>query len=782
MITHNIELAFQQMKKYRLQSVVSIISLGIGFACFALAMLWIRYERTFDTQHPEADRLYVVYQKKGLSVREPLGEHLATILPEVETSTKLFQSDEHILIEGVKHEIKDMECDSTLMELMDIEVIEGDRNFWMQKGQYAVTQEFATRVWGAESPIGKRFTTVWSDREKTIAAVVRGYGRHSNVPFEMLYGKEGDDNWYSSRGYVLARLRPNVDGEAFMQKMDTFVVKVPDTVHDWGKGGAFDYSGLGAVPITEFRQVLSDSGETAWLSAATGLVQFRHIRLIALAGILLILSGLLNYLTLFLNRIFIRQREVVLRTVFGATTRNIMTMLFTEYALLLVIALGCGLFFMEALLPWFRGLTGIATARPAIYAETLIYSAVVMVAGFLLSAPVIGYFRRRSAQHSLQGRGAQHTYQNFRKVSVVVQMIISISFIFCTVVMMMQLEKLRHTNPGFERQNMAVLHLYNDNDRQAMAQHLNEMPEIKEWHEGYSLFPRNSMIGFGLGVGGTSMEKRINSTMVLGAKDYQQFYGLRLKEGRWIEEGDKDGAVVTESMVKELDVESPIGIRLELSKEEGYTIVGVVEDIYYRGPTDKAENHLFCNDLYRSSYGDGDYLIKYHPGTWESLRKKLTGLLDNPETGKVTYRLQNCEEEYDKIILSELTLRQLMAAVSMVCILISLFGIWSMIMLNCEQRRKEIAVRKVFGATAGQVLWQFFSEYMLLLVIAAFVAFPIGYVCMKPWVEQYVLQTTMPWWLFAGIFLAVALLVNLCIGWRVWKTAHAHPADEIAKG
>ena len=57
MITHNIELAFQQMKKYRLQSVVSIISLGIGFACFALAMLWIRYERTFDTQHPEAERL-----------------------------------------------------------------------------------------------------------------------------------------------------------------------------------------------------------------------------------------------------------------------------------------------------------------------------------------------------------------------------------------------------------------------------------------------------------------------------------------------------------------------------------------------------------------------------------------------------------------------------------------------------------------------------------------------------------------------------------------------------
>ncbi len=76
MILHNIELAWMHLKKYRLQSLVCIVSLAVGFACFALAMLWIRYERTYDMQHPEADRLYVVYRKQGLSVREPLGEHL----------------------------------------------------------------------------------------------------------------------------------------------------------------------------------------------------------------------------------------------------------------------------------------------------------------------------------------------------------------------------------------------------------------------------------------------------------------------------------------------------------------------------------------------------------------------------------------------------------------------------------------------------------------------------------------------------------------------------------
>ena len=130
----------------------------------------------------------------------------------------------------------------------------------------------------------------------------------------------------------------------------------------------------------------------------------------------------------------------------------------------------------------------------------------------------------------------------------------------------------------------------------------------------------------------------------------------------------------------------------------------------------------------------------------------------------------------------ELNLQKLLNIITGVCILIALFGVWSMIMLTCEQRRKEIAVRKVFGATTKDILDMFFLEYMTLQGVAALVAFPIGYACMKPWLEQYVVQTSIPWWIYVGIFLMVALLVALCVGWRVWKTATAHPADEICKG
>ena len=780
MIGHNLNLAWRQLVKYRLQSVVSIVSLAIGFACFALAMLWIRYERTYDTQHPNAERLYMVYDKEKLFAPEPLANYLGQNLPEVEEFAGVYPTKEYMLIDGVQHRLNAVICDSNFLNIMGLRIISGNADFWMQPDKMAVTEEFATKVWGTENPIGKTCASPFSSAEYTITAVVSSYGEHSNIPFDILYGFCRELNWNQYQSYALIRLQPNVDGEAFIQKMDTFVVKVPEVEESWGTRRGFDYKRMRAVRLSDFRQVLSDSGLTPWGGMTIGIVQFRHIRLIALAGGLLILSGLLNYLTMFLNRVIIRRREVVLRSVFGASTRSIMGLFLTEYIMLLFISLWFGQIFMDLLMPWFVEMTGVNVTGRALYIETGFYASVITLLGILLSIPAIWYFRHKSVQQTLQGRGVQHTYQNFRKTSVVVQMIISIGFIFCTVVMMLQLEKLRNTDPGFQRKEMAVLCIDDDYVRNHFGKQLDEIPEIVEWHEGFSLFPQISMLRFSLTPNGEG--NRIMFTMVKSAKDYQDFYGLKLKEGRWLEEGDKDGAVITEAGVKEMGLENPIGTWLRLSEDVTYTIIGVVEDVFSEGPTVKANPYLFCNDLHGNSYGHNPLLIKYYPGKWSELCNKLHSLLDDPETGKRTYELYNCEEEFDKIIISELTLKKLMTAISVVCILISLFGIWSMIMLNCEQRRKEIAIRKIHGATVNDILGEFAFEYGLLLIIAAAVAFPIGYACMKPWVEQYVVQTEISWWIYVGIFLMVALLVALCVGWRVWKTAKARPADEICKG
>ena len=124
---------------------------------------------------------------------------------------------------------------------------------------------------------------------------------------------------------------------------------------------------------------------------------------------------------------------------------------------------------------------------------------------------------------------------------------------------------------------------------------------------------------------------------------------------------------------------------------------------------------------------------------------------------------------------------RLLAFVSTGCILVAAFGIFSMITLSCERRRKEIAIRKVNGARVGDILGLFAREYLLMLLLAASVAFPTGYVLMKRWLESYVEQTPVSAWIYIVIFAGMALLVALCIGWRVWRAANENPAEVVKR-
>ena len=118
----------------------------------------------------------------------------------------------------------------------------------------------------------------------------------------------------------------------------------------------------------------------------------------------------------------------------------------------------------------------------------------------------------------------------------------------------------------------------------------------------------------------------------------------------------------------------------------------------------------------------------------------------------LTYGCLAREEEYGKYLRSEDALMKLLSFVSLVCVLISVFGIFSLVTLSCEQRQKEIAIRKVNGAQIRHILQMFFREYLLLLVIAAVIAFPMGYVVMRQWLETYVRQTVINGWVYVGIF------------------------------
>jgi predicted lysophospholipase L1 biosynthesis ABC-type transport system permease subunit len=130
---------------------------------------------------------------------------------------------------------------------------------------------------------------------------------------------------------------------------------------------------------------------------------------------------------------------------------------------------------------------------------------------------------------------------------------------------------------------------------------------------------------------------------------------------------------------------------------------------------------------------------------------------------------------------SEQALIKLLSFVSGICVLICVFGFVSMVSLTCEERRKSIAIHKINGATANNILSIFAKEYTLLLFIGAIIAFTTSYFIMQRWLEQYVKQTPIPAWVYLTILGVMAMAIVLCVGWRVYKASVENPAEVVKR-
>ena len=164
---------------------------------------------------------------------------------------------------------------------------------------------------------------------------------------------------------------------------------------------------------------------------------------------------------------------------------------------------------------------------------------------------------------------------------------------------------------------------------------------------------------------------------------------------------------------------------------------------------------------------------------WESCKKKIEQMIEKEFPDSYEIVIVNSEEVYNKYLKSENALIKLLYFISAICVLISIFGFVSLVSLTCEERRKEIAIRKINGATADDILAIFAKEYFLLLVIGAAIAFPAGFLIMQHWLAQYVKQTNIAAWIYLAIIFVLALVIVFCVGWQVYRSSIENPAEVL---
>jgi ABC-type antimicrobial peptide transport system permease subunit len=558
-------------------------------------------------------------------------------------------------------------------------------------------------------------------------------------------------HWNASRDGTLIELAPGVNVVAFKDKLFEHVIKQKNYV----------LKEIRMTPLTTMRY------EDPTINRK---VKFEHILLFAFAGTLVILCSLFNYLTLFVCRFKMREKEFALRIVAGASGRSLLLLWAVEFLISLIPAFLLSLILIQITISPLRKLSGILMDLSSVYLESAIYIGAIIAVSLLVFIGVLFLFRRKSLNVSIR----KSNKNLFRKTSIVFQLAISIGFIFCTSVMIKQLYFLHHTDLGFTYKNTASLFIYTKSYSDIMENQLKQIPEITETLTGYTpLLPVMGQTTYSVmdwDDKSPDMEGFYIEHMDI-PKQYAEFYGFQLIEGEMLSEDEPENNVlINESAVKAFGWEHPIGKTFTKSK---YKVKGVIRNVYKSLPTVPVKPILYKNGR---DYIPSCVLFKYQKGKWETCKNKIEKSMKKG-FDDYQFKLADMEEEYDKYLVSENALLKLLSLLSLVCVIISVFGVFSLISLSCEERRKEIAIRKINGATMKDILEMYFKTYFSLLIIGAVIAFPIGYYIMKQWIEQYVKQTGIGAWIYLSIIFIMTFVIVLCVGWRVYKASVENPAN-----
>ena len=784
MIKHCLKIAIRNLVKYKVQSAVSILGLAVGFVCFSLSLDWIHYEMTYDHFRQDADRIYMVrtndeYTEGKISTRVPysLAAYLAQHFPDIAVAAPFHLISERISVNDKYQDAVFSSADSAWMNLMDIRIIKGNRNFMLPKdnAEIAITEEAAKKWFRTEDPIGKEVKML--RRIKKICAIVQAENRHTNFPFDFIGNPELGKTWRYITWSILIKVKPDTDIEELESKINANLPAELKQVTLTRKTGI---ERIILTPLSKLHDAkdFRDDKEAG--------ITFQYIIYFSIAGILIITCALINYLTLFINRMRVRQREMSLRMIHGANIRSLVSLLTVEFLLLLACAVTTGFLLIEICFPSFIELTGIDTAKSSLYGEAFLFIGLISLIILTAIIGLLYILYHRSLHLSLRYNTGRSTGTQLRRGSIVLQLFVCLSFIGCTVLINQQLDYLRHRDLGLKIKNRGSFSVMGDMDYTPLIRKIKELPMITEVMQPdyYPIVSQLTAIGQfdnweGLDI---PIDTPVPVKLFLGKEDFFRFYDITLLAGEWLDDlSTYEDIIINESLARRMgwSPQEAIGKHI-IQSYITYTIVGVVKDCHYGAPTLPIPHTGFLvgeqMGLMQRSAG---ILFKYKEGTWNECRKALEHLYQTECSPENILRLNSEEEVYNNYLRSEEMLTRLLSFASLVCILTAMFGIYSLVTLTCEQRRKEIAIRKVNGATVWSILFLFFREYLIMLCIAALFAFPITYVIIKQWILNYVRQVSISPLPFILILIGLALTVIAGISWRVWKAANENPAEVI---
>ncbi|MFM9837923.1 MAG: ABC transporter permease [Cyclobacteriaceae bacterium] len=803
--------AKRRLLLYKSNTLINVLGLVIGIASTLVILSMIRYELSFDKFHSDADRIYRVVRVSGpdlfLSDRSecrtgisyPVPTALKSEIPSLENITSMQYFG------GVQVEVpaKDQTLpirfseagvliDPSFFKILDFK----KTNFkWISGNpEKSLSEPFTVvltkRLANKYFPEGNAMDKILRlDRkfDARVTGVIEDLPTNSDFPFTLLLSYESVkslgapfDDWFSvnddHQTYVkLATGTTREDIEKQIAKVHA--AHTPKDIHD-----SRHY----------LLQPLSDIHYDARFGNYSGRTISRQtILILGLVAVFLLLTACINYINLATAQSTLRSKEVGLRKVMGSNTSGLILQLMTETFLVVLLAGLIALGSAELLLPRLQSLLNIRLdtfliTDPFILASLiLIILAVTLFSGFYPSLVT----SRFSPATALKNRFATEAIGgiSLRKILVVAQFTITQIFVIATFIVVSQMNFFRNVDMGFNKDAIVNLPI----------PIRNEPAKIKEI-EG-KLNQQAFVAGISFSSTLPSGAKRDNNYSDIGRKeankreDYQIYeyqdidpsyldlYQIKLVAGRKLIAGDTSGNIlINKTLAKNLlfkTSEEAIG---NVLKMDGHlvTVVGIVDDFYSNSLKSGVDNILMVIDPKRYSTISIKMNLQGDQVSVEDKMKQVEKIWSSvfPE---YIFEYQFFDENIKAFYLQEEKYAQLFQLFSLVFLLIGCLGLYGLITFVVNRKSKEVAIRKVLGASLANILAMFSKEYVQLIGLSFLIAVPVSYYGVNNWLSNFASHIELEWWLFFVPGVVVMLVAMLVIISKSFKAVNENPIDKL---
>ena len=814
MFKNYFKVALRSLLKRKGYAVINILGLSIGMAVCLMIVLFIRSELSFDQSQVNGDRIYRMvlerkYPGRATSYSIIPQSYAAAVkqeCPEVQEAVRLYDfiggGSFQLKYEDRKFEEKRVFfVDSNFFRVFSTKVISGDILTALNKPRAVVlTETTAKKYFGTtDGAVGKVLQPEGNNGDPfEVTAVITDWPENSHFVFDLLISTAGSPNFYTENftgfaAHTYLLLNPNATFQSVEARFPHVIEKY--AVGNIEKQFAMSYKQFSAAGngYLYYLQPLKKIHLISHLEAElrpNGSLQAVYI--FSIVAVFILILACINFINLATARSTERAKEVGIRKTFGSEKKSLITQFLTESVLLSLISMIFAALFVYLLLPLFNQLSGKELsirdlASPVNIGLLILITLLIGLAAGIYPAFVLSSFRPIVV---LKGKFKSTSYgMLLRNGLVVFQFSISVILIICTIIVNSQMRYMTSNRLGFTKDHVIIIQRTDllDDKTKAFKNELLKIPGVEKISGASSLPGIQNYFG-------VSWLKQGETVPMVGRgiitdNEHAETLGLQLKEGRFFSKDfptDSLTVVLNERAVMELGLEKPIGTRLTsaedfLNGRDGtiytYTVIGVVKDFHYQSLHKPITPLVFTN---AERFGDvlGLTAVRVKADNFkeavQSIETKWKEFVkDRPF--QYSFLDKTVEEQY----LAEATSQKIFSFFSSLAIFIACIGLLGLAAYATQQRMREISIRKVLGASAGNIVGMLSKDFMKLVLIAALIAFPVSWFFMHKWLEDFAYRINIGWWVFAVAGFLAVLIALLTISFQAIKAAVSNPVKVL---